>query len=140
MSIKKKIIVTAVAGLALGVSSCKKYLDVNTDPNIAPRATVATLLPSAQLYLGAAVGTDMQINGSIWSQFWTQSPDGKEYRALEQFNPGEDYYNTTWKNLYTSAENFFQLYNLADSQHKGQYRAISLLMRAYAFQALADGW
>jgi len=141
MSINRKVIVTAaVAGLALSVSSCKKYLDVNTNPNIAQNATVITLLPAAQLYLGSAVGVDMEINGSVWSQFWTQSPDGKQYQPLEQYDPKADYYNSSWKNLYAGAENFYQLYNLADSQHKGQYKAISLLMRAYAFQALADGW
>ncbi len=140
MSINKKFIVTAVAGLALGVSSCKKYLDVNADPNIAPRATATTLLPAAQLLIGSAVGVDLEVNGSIWSQFWTQSPDGKQYQALDQYEPRNEFYNSSWKNLYAGAENFYQLYNLADSQHKSQYKAISLLMRAYAFQALADGW
>jgi hypothetical protein len=141
MSINKKFIITAaVAGLALSVSSCKKYLDVNTNPNVAHQATVITMLPAAQLYLGSAMGVDMQINGSVWSQFWTQTPAGSQYRALDQFDPKADYYNASWKNLYLSASNAYQLYNLADSQHKGAYKAISLLMRAYAFQALTDGW
>ncbi len=141
MSISKKIIITAaVAGLTLGASSCKKYLDVNTNPNIAQNATVTTLLPAAELYLGSAMGVDMEINGSVWAQFWTQSPDGKQYRQIDQMAPSAAYYNSSWKNLYAGAENFYQLYNLADSQHKSAYKAIGLLMRAYAFQALADGW
>jgi hypothetical protein len=140
MSINKKILVTAVAGLALGVSSCKKYLDVNKDPNIAPVGTVATLLPAAELMVGSAVGTDLEVNGSIWSQFWTQSPAGSEYKALDQYDPNATFYNNSWKNLYAGAENFSQLYNLADTQHKYQYMAIALLMKAYTFQALTDGW
>lgn len=140
MSIKKKILVTAAAGLALGISSCKKYLDVNTDPNIAHQGTVATLLPAAELYVGSAMGTDMQVNGAIWSQFWTTAPGSKLYQSLDQYAPTQDFYNSSWKNLYAGAENFYQLYNLADSQHKTSYKAISLLMRAYTFQAITDAW
>jgi len=140
MSIRKKLLVTAAAGLALGVSSCKKYLDVNTDPNIAHQGTVATMLPAAELYLGSAMGADMQVNGAIWSQFWTQAPGGRQYRALDQYAPAAEFYNASWKNLYASAQNAYQLYNLADSQHKKSYKAISLLLRAYAFQAATDAW
>lgn len=140
MSIKKKLLVTAAAGLALGVSSCKKYLDVNTNPNVAHQGTVTTLLPAAQLHLGSALGADMQVNGAIWSQFWTQAPGGKQYQALDQNAPKAEFYNASWNSLYAGAQNFYQLYNLADSQHKQAYKAISLLMRAYAFQAATDGW
>jgi hypothetical protein len=140
MSIKSNIIVTAMAGLALGASSCGKYLDVNNNPNVAQNATVKTLLPSAELYLGAAMGTDLQINGSIWAQYWTQGPDGKEYISLDQYDPKAEAYNMGWHNLYTGASNFYQLYKIADEQFKGQYKAIALLMQAYTFQTLADGW
>jgi hypothetical protein len=140
MSINKKIIVTAVAGLALGMSSCKKYLDVNNNPNVAQNGTVNTLLPAAQLYIGSAVGTDLQINGAIWSQFWTQSPDGKEYIPFDQCDPKAEAYNVGWKNLYAGASNFYQLYKVADAQYKDQYKGIALLMQAYTFQTLTDGW
>lgn len=140
MSMNKKIVVAAMAGLTLGVSSCRKYLDVNENPNVAHNATVNTLLPAAQLYIGSAMGTDMQINGAIWAQQWTQSPDGKEYIPLEQYIPKAENYDVSWQNLYAGAENFYQLYKLADEQYKFQYKGIALLMQAYAFQALADGW
>lgn len=140
MSINKKIVVTAMAGLALGVSSCRKYLDVNDNPNMAHEVTVRTLLPAAQLHLGSAMGTDMQINGAIWSQFWTQSPDGKQYVAIDQMNPRAEFYNDSWRNLYAAGSNFYQVYKLADEQYKGQYKAIAMLMQAYTFQVLADGW
>ncbi len=140
MSINKKIIVIALAGLTLGASSCRKYLDVNTNPNVAPNGTVATLLPAAELYIGSAVGTDLQIYGSIWSQHWTQAPDGKEYVSFEQFNPKQAAFNMGWKNLYAGAENFYQVEKLAVEQHKGQYQAIAMLMQAYTFQVITDGW
>ena len=84
MSISKKITILAALGAALGVSSCKKYLDVNTNPNGAQVATVSTLLPAAQLYLGTAQGVDLEIAGSFFAQYWTQSPGASQYHNLDQ--------------------------------------------------------
>jgi hypothetical protein len=140
MSVNRRIIITVAAGLVLGVTSCKKFMDVNNNPNVAPVATVQTLLPAAQLYVASTVGVDLQINGSIWGEYWTQSPNASQYRSLEQYVPGQDYFNTPWVNLYAAAENFSQLYNLADSQHKKQYKAIALVMKAYTYQLITDAW
>jgi Starch-binding associating with outer membrane len=140
MSLNRRIIITAVAGLVLGVSSCKKFLDVNNNPNQSPTATVQTLLPAAELYVASTVGVDLQINGCIWGEFWTQSPNASQYRQLEQYAPGQDNFSTPWTNLYVAGENFYQLYYLADTQHKKQYKAISLAMQAYTFQLLTDAW
>jgi len=126
--------------LTLGISSCKKYLNVNTNPNVSQTATVQTLLPAAQLILGSAVGVDLEINGSIWGQYWTQSPAASQYITVDDYSPTPDQFSWPWQDLYSSAENFYQLYNLADTQKKKQYKAISLLMKAYTFQLITDGW
>ncbi len=140
MSINKKIIVAAFASLALGASSCKRYLDVNNNPNISQQVTVATLLPAAELYTGSAMGVDMQVYGSIWSQYWTQSPDGKEYIPFETMTPGQEAFNMAWGNLYAGASNYAQLEKLSIAQNKKQYQAIAMLMQAYTFQVLTDAW
>src|ERR1700679_2385170 len=103
---------------ALGISSCKKYLNVNTNPNVSQTATVQTLLPAAQLFVGSSVGVDLEIAGSIWGQYWTQSPAASQYIPLDQYSPTPDQFSIPWENLYTAAENFYQLYKLADSQKK----------------------
>ncbi len=140
MSINKKIIITVAAGLVLGVSSCRKFLDVNTNPNIAPIGTVQTLLPAGQLYITSALGVDLQITGSMWTGYWTQSPNASQYRSLEQYAPGQDAFSTAWENLYKANENFYQMYKLADSQKKKHYKALSLMMQAYTFQLITDAW
>ncbi len=140
MSVNKKIVIYSAAALVLGTVSCKKFMDVNTNPNIAQEATVQTLLPAAQLYVASALGVDLQINGSIWGQYWTQSPNASQYKSLEQYSPGQDYFSTPWRNLYTAAENFYQLYNLADTQNKKPYMGIAMLMKAYTFQLITDAW
>jgi hypothetical protein len=140
MSIDRKISFMLIAGVAISISSCKKLLNVNTNPNQAQVATVQTLLPAAELYVGTSLGVDLEIDGSIWSQYWTQSPTASQYHILETYNPGQDIFLTPWANLYSANENFFQLYKLADSLKDKQYMAISLLMQAYTFQLITDGW
>ena len=140
MLINKKFIITSVVGLAVGMSSCKKYLDVNNNPNVAHAVTVQTLLPAAQLYVGTSLGVDLQIDGSIWAQYWTQTPIASQYIAVEQFATGQDAFYYPWSNLYAGAENFYQLSILADSLKKKPYQAIALLMQAYTFQVITDGW
>ncbi len=140
MSINKILIVATFIGLLIGASSCKKYLDVNTNPNGVKVPTVQTLLPAAELYVGSAQGVDLEIAGSFFAQYWTQSPGASQYHSLDQYQPGQDAFNGAWTDLYTAAENFYQLYKLADTQKNKQYMAISLLMQAYTFQLIADGW
>lgn len=140
MSINKKVLIAAAAGLVLGTSSCRKFLDVNTNPNIAPNATVQTLLPAGELYIASVVGVDLQITGSMWTGYWTQSPNASQYRSIEQYAPGQDAFSTSWENLYTANENLYQMAKLADQQKKRHYKALSLLLQAYTFQLIADGW
>ena len=68
---------------ALSISSCKKFLNVNTNPNVAQTATAKTLLPAAQLYVGSSVGVDLEIDGSFWAQYWTQNPGASQYHSLD---------------------------------------------------------
>jgi hypothetical protein len=140
MSINKKVIITVAIGLALGAASCRKFLNVNQNPNVSATATVQTLLPAAELYVASTVGVDLEINGSFWAQYWTQDPGASQYRVLDQYAPNPDYFSTPWTNLYAAAENFKQLYALADTLHKKQYMAIALVMKAYTFQLITDAW
>jgi len=140
MPINKKIVIGTAVVLALGASSCKKFLNVNNNPNQSPTATVETLLPAAELYVGTSMGVDMQIIGSIWAQYWTQTPVASQYVTFDQYAPGQDGFSNAWQNLYTAGENLYQLAKLADTQHKKNYTAISLLLRAYTFQVITDAW
>ncbi len=140
MSINKKILVATFIAVLLGASSCKKFLNVNTNPNYAQAPTVKTLLPAAELYVGTGLGVDLQIAGNFYAQFWTQSPGASQFHNFDQYAPGQDASSYGWTNLYTAEENFYQLYKLADSQKNTQYMAIALLMQAYTFQLITDGW
>ena len=139
----KKNIKTGFAFLLLAsmaTSSCQKFLNVNTNPNVAQSATLKTLLPAAELYVGSSLGVEMEIYGSFWAQYWTQNPGASQFHVLDQYAPGQDEFSRSWTNLYTAEENFYQLYKLADTQRNRSYKAIALLMQAYTFQVITDAW
>jgi len=127
--------------LLLTFGSCRKYLEVNQNPNIAQNATPELLLPSAQVQIASALGVDLQINGSIWAQHWTQSTNASQYRYLEQYLPVASNYDRVWGLLYNGAlADLRQLDRTAAQQNRRQYIAISKLLQAYTFQLLTDGF
>jgi hypothetical protein len=141
MSKNKWIIAAAIFGSFIALSSCRKYLNVNTNPNVSQTVTVQTLLPSAEGYIASTMGVDFEVNGSIWAQFWTQSPLASQYRDLELYQPTSQTYEFPWDNFYSGAgETLVQLDSVAASQNKKQYRAIAFLLKAYVFQEVTDAW
>jgi hypothetical protein len=128
-------------GLLVGAAGCKRYLDVNQTPNVAHDAPVSVVLPSTEIYLASAMGVEMQINGSIWAQYWTQSPVASQYKTLEQYQPSATSYDRVWELFYSSElADLKYIEKTATAQHLKQYVAISKLLQAYTFQVLTDAW
>lgn len=141
MSIKNALLIAITIGITVASSSCKKYLDVNKNPNVADTVTPGLLLSSSEVYIGSAIGENMQIFGSIWAQYWTQNPNSSQYRTIENYQPNSNDFDYPWNLLYSSAgEDLVRLQQIAASQNKKQYQAIALLLEAYEFQAITDAW
>ncbi len=142
MNIKKLSIAAALlTGISLAGTGCKKYLDVNTNPNVAQNAGPEFLLPSAQIYLASSVGVDLQVNGSIWAQYWTQSPSASQYKIYEQYSPTASTYDRVWTLLYANClADLDQMERKATVANQQMYVGIARLMKAYTFQVITDGW
>jgi hypothetical protein len=127
--------------LLLFSAGCKKFLDVNTDPNNAVDVTVDVLLPSAQTGLTFAVGNTLTINGGIWAQYWTQSPNSSQYKNLDQYSPSEGDFGNLWLNIEADGlENFQKVIEKGNTTNQKQYVAIAMLLKAYSFQLSTDLW
>jgi hypothetical protein len=138
-----KLIIGAMAlgGALLLSSGCRKYLDVNTNPNVAQDVPVELLLPSAQIYLGSAVGVDLEIYGSYWSQYWTQSPASSQYKEIDRYSPTSSDYDRSWALIYSSAlSDLHKMEKKAEAGNQLQYIGIAKILKAYAFQLATDGW
>lgn len=140
---KKYIIITAITGLAL--TSCKKTLDVNTDPDNpgVDQATPALVLPSGIASAAGRIGGDLAILGGIWAQYYTQGTTASQYRDVDAFNITKSYGQTTtgvaWVELYSGALNDLQfVVTRSREQQNWNYLLMGTVMKAYTMQVLVD--
>lgn len=139
--ISKKLIALGAGIALLGASSCKQQFDINQNPNVAQQVTPALLLPTAELGIGSALGVNMNNNGSIWVQHWTQNASASQFRTLEQYQPTASTYDLPWTLLYTSVlPDLKRMNQLAGQANQKQYQAIAMLLTAYSYQLITDAW
>lgn len=125
-----------------GVTSCKKFLDTNENPNLSSTASVALLLPAAQAAIAHDVGNPLQIYGGMWAQFWTQNTTSSQYRSIDQYSVTTTAFDRPWRMLYSDAlQDIQEIMDLtAGKPADNQYTAIAYLLKAYAFQVATDAW
>jgi hypothetical protein len=134
---RNKVLAAAVCTTLITVTGCKKFLDVNESPNAPKSATENLLLPSSQLAIGLALGTTLNINGSFYAQYWTQSPSSSQYKTIDQYQTTPTDFVRPWATLYNDALQDIEV--LRQSKFTN-YVAIALLEKAYAFQLLTDAF
>jgi len=136
-----KILVTFLGVMLISAGGCRRALDINQNPNIATAAPPELLLPSAQVQIASAVGVDMQIYGSYWAQYWTQSPAASQYRNIERYSPSASDFDNVWLLLYSGALKDLQQMQLqANNLGRPHYAGIGKLLTAYTFQLITDVW
>jgi hypothetical protein len=135
-------IILAVLLVMSSISGCKKFLDTNENPNLSPGASINLLLPSAQAAIAHVIGNPFQIYGGIWAQFWTQNPTSSQYRSLDQYSVTTTDFDRPWRMIYSDAlQDLEEIMTLANGKPQfDQYRAVALLMKAYAFQVATDAF
>lgn len=81
----KKIIIFVFSALVV-FTSCKKYLDVNTDPNNPKKAPYKTVLPAAMMTTCMNYGGYATITGSFWAQHFTQNNTTNTFNGIDSYN------------------------------------------------------
>ncbi|GAB3912662.1 SusD/RagB family nutrient-binding outer membrane lipoprotein [Mucilaginibacter boryungensis] len=119
-------------------ASCKKALDINTDPNkLSPeQATINNLLPSGEQYLASAF-----YGASRYGIFYTQQLAGNaSYAAnIDSYNPYG--FDELWSSAYLSAmPNYKDIFTRADAAGAPQYAGIARLMMALTLMQSTDVW
>lgn len=137
---------------ALLVVSCKKSLDINTDPNNPISIEVSKLLPTTQRTLGDALAMDENNGGlseglAVYTHQMTTREEADKYSLVGTDNnigiPWLKFYSST-PNPGTTSPNFGVLQNLEDiigrSTEAGnlRYAGIAKIMKAYTFSVLVD--
>ncbi|HEY1112213.1 MAG TPA: SusD/RagB family nutrient-binding outer membrane lipoprotein [Chitinophagaceae bacterium] len=125
--------------LIVGISSCKKTLDINEDPNNSTRASVDLVLPTAQVYTAYNMASPFGVLGGIWGQYWTQGPTANQYNTYEQYVLTSSTFNRQWESMYSGPlADFRYLHDEGLRVGQENYAAIGKIMQAYVFQYLTD--
>ena len=131
--------------IALAISSCKKQLDINIDPN---NPGVEQLTPKLVFPLGVAdaagrIGGHLAILGGFWAQYYTQGTTANQYKDIDAYNVTKSFGSTNrgvdWVELYSGALNDLTfVINKSKEQQDWNYYLMGTAMRAYTLQVLVD--
>ena len=102
INIKRSALFGCLAVLLLG-TGCKKFLDVNQDPNNLSNAQPPEQLPTVEAGIGVVVGDDLYTFGNIWSQYYTQSAIASQYKTIDQYLQTNNDFNYMWGHIYQTS-------------------------------------
>jgi hypothetical protein len=133
----KKINILIVGILLIISSGCKKYLDINNNPNGPSQADPALYIPSIQTNLAQGVQLDGRLLGPYIQNFQNNisgnTVDRHGYFAANDFG------GSLWRNVYwKGGQNLQDLKNNAATQKKWDILGVGLAMEAFGWQMLTD--
>src|SRR6187455_1438985 len=146
---KIKLLIPLVGLLAI---SCKKFLDINTDPNNPTTIEVSKLLPTTQRTLGDALSMDEQNGGlSEILAVYTHQMSTREEADKYGITGADANLQTAWSKLFASTANpgatfpvYGVLQNLEDIIAKSTeacnliYAGIAKILKAYTYSVAVD--
>lgn len=140
----KHIVVAAFLTVGvLSISSCKKFYDINTDPDAVLGAPIDQQLTSLTVNLAFYAGSDMNRNTSlIMQQFSGQSSGTQNATQLYEryLIQGADE-NNAWSSMYATILNDAEnIINQGTAQGSPHYSGVAKIMKAYAYQISVDIW
>lgn len=135
----KKLVVLLAIG-TFGLAGCKKFLDVNENPNNPVTASPTLLLPTVEAAVSQLVGNFYQIYGNIWAEYWTQGTSSSQYRSLEQYNVTNTNFDRAWNVTYRNALQNAQTIINSSTPNNELVRGIAYILKAYTFQLTTDAY
>jgi hypothetical protein len=139
INIAKKLLVLLAIG-TVGLGGCKKFIDVNENPNNPVTASPNLLLPTVEAGLSQLVGNNYQIYGNIWAEYWTQSPSSSQYRSLEQYNVTNTAFDRPWDITYRNVLQNAQTIINSTAPNNELTRGIAYILKAYSVQLTTDAY
>src|SRR6185437_5864803 len=136
----KLSILSISAIFLLGTSSCKKYLDINKNPNAATTATPEVILPQAIVY-SAAVTSSFNNYGAELGGYAANAGGYGGFGSNWTYNFGPNDYSGLWSSTYDALNHLQAVQNfaVADKTDAHDYfGAIARIMKVYDFQLLVD--
>jgi hypothetical protein len=141
--IKYKVVVSLFLMGIITMSSCKKFYDINSDPDSVQSAPIEQQLSSLTVNVGFYAGSDInRITSLIMQQYSGQSSGTQNNTQLYEkyLIQGSDE-NNAWSAMYATilndAENIIKEAKATNSPH---YSGVAKILKAYAYQISVDVW
>jgi hypothetical protein len=133
-TLSKVLVAAALTALA---SSCKSFLDVNTNPNSATSVTPQQLLANAEV-VTAANYTTYNAYGSYAASYWGKSNAVSGYNEERTYNYSSTYYQGLWSSTYDNIQDYQLIQTSAMASSYPNHAAIARIMKVYNFLLLVD--
>jgi len=136
----KNIILGSIAIVLLSVTSCEKYLDVNTNPNSPISAPIALVLTNVTVNVGFTGGSDMhRFTSLIMQQFDGQNAPGTQSREYARYQIQPTDVTGLYSRMFAVQLQDIE-YILKNSEGSPHYSGISKILKAYIYSQAVDIW
>jgi hypothetical protein len=128
--------------LALALSGCDNFLDVNTNPNAPENARVDIRLPALEtMFVHSTYYGENSLWGSEWTQQFSYNRDTRSYSQVQRYELSETDASTAWDYDYSRpAHEAFNMTRDASGDADVYFRGIGKLFYAWSFQIITDLW
>lgn len=137
----KALVVFSVMATA---SSCKKFLDINKDPDRIPstNSPVEQLLTSAQVNLAFEGGSDLFRYTSLIVQHMSgQASQPNQTYEYDRYNVTGSDQNNVWSSIFATTLNDLELIiRQAAANGSPHFSGVAKIMKAYEYSLVVDTW
>lgn len=135
----KRLLLIALIGV-VGMTGCKKFLDINQNPNNPDSADPNLLLPTVEASVGQIVGNAFQVYGGMYAQYWTQSPNASQYRGIDQYRLTNTSFDRPWLTIYRNGLINADLIIKNPGTSLEYTKGIAYILKAYTYQLATDAF
>ncbi len=133
----KNVAALLLTGLALSLSSCDKYLDINKNPNNPDQVEAAVLLAPIQNQYVLGIQFDARYMGG-YVQNWHNATAGVVWDVYG-YAVNSDQNGEIWRNVYwRGGRNLINLMADAEANERWDYLGVGKVMQAWGWQMLTD--
>lgn len=135
--------IIALAGI-VSVTSCKKFLDINKDPDRIPASNppLAQLLTSAQMNLAFEGGSDLfRYSTLIVQQMSGQASQPNQTYEYDRYNITGSDENNVWSSIFaTTLSDLELIIKNATASGSPYYAGVAKILKAYEYSLVVDTW
>ncbi|QKJ28862.1 SusD/RagB family nutrient-binding outer membrane lipoprotein [Mucilaginibacter mali] len=134
---KKFQIILLLTACLVSVSSCKKYLDVNTNPNAPQTVTANLYLSPMEHWMATAPIYDQRFIGR-YTQNFTSTSAGTTW-DLQGYDPASDNGAELWRDVYWSlGDNLIDMMTKSEAEQRWDLLGVGYVMKAWGWLTLTD--